>query len=77
MEEAEVLRRLIIEQPKRGDERRLISCLRKMAHKKYRALWETEVAETKELIAEDPIRFSSLKAELSALEALAHRRFSG
>jgi adenine-specific DNA-methyltransferase len=76
-EEAGVLRRLISEQPKRGDERRLISCLRKMAHKKYRALWKEEVAKTKGLIAEDPIRFSSLERELSALEALAHRRFSG
>lgn len=76
-EEAQVLRALMEQQGKRGDLRRLVSAMRKLAHRKYREEWERELAECRQLAQRCGTAFPSLSRELDRLEELAKKRFEG
>lgn len=76
-EEAAILTGFLDHNRRRGDVKRLGSCLRKLAHKKYADIWNREMARARQLILDDSGENARLHHLLDELEDLAARRFSG
>jgi hypothetical protein len=51
--------------------------LRKLAHKKYREIFLSHLADIRGLGAADPDRYNLISDAVDTLEDLAYRRFSG
>ena len=56
---------------------RLLRCLRKLAHRKYRTQFEALCGRARELALRQSERFSGLAGEIDSLEALARKRRAG
>jgi hypothetical protein len=82
-EEARLLMRMLadgaVDDPttRRAYRERMIRCLRKFAHKKYRREFLETAEEIRSYVRSFPERFPGVEADLCEVEALFHKRVTG